>query len=77
MKEAAETRLKDGWTPDMISGRARLEGRPWVCKETIYTHIYADAKMGGDLWKNLPRARRKLRRRCPRALFANVSETPT
>jgi IS30 family transposase len=50
----------------MISGRARLEGRPSVCKETIYKHIYADAKAGGDLWKTLPRARRKRRRRCPR-----------
>jgi len=50
----------------MISGRARLEERPWVCKETIYKHIYADAKAGGDLWKTLPRARRKRRRRCPR-----------
>lgn len=62
----AESRLREGWTPDIISGRARLEGRPWVCKETIYKHIYADAKAGGDLWKNLPRARRKRRRRCPR-----------
>jgi len=62
----AEARLADGWTPEMISGRARLEGRPWVCKETIYKHVYADAKAGGDLWKNLPRARRKRRRRCPR-----------
>lgn len=62
----AEARLRDGWTPDMISGRARLEGRAWVCKETIYKHIYADAKTGGDLWKNLPRAHRKRRRRCPR-----------
>jgi IS30 family transposase len=62
----AETRLREGWTPDMISGRARVQGRPWVCKETIYKHIYADAKAGGDLWKNLPRARRKRRRRCPR-----------
>ena len=50
----------------MISGRARLEGRPWVCKETIYKHVYADAKSGGELWKNLLRARRKRRRRCPR-----------
>ncbi|MBT3295769.1 MAG: helix-turn-helix domain-containing protein, partial [Verrucomicrobia bacterium] len=41
VKADAESRLQDGWTPDMISGRARLEGRPWVCKETIYTHIYA------------------------------------
>ncbi|MDP8232216.1 MAG: IS30 family transposase [Candidatus Zophobacter franzmannii] len=66
VKADAESRLQDGWTPDIISGRARLEGRPWVCKETIYKHIYADAKAGGNLWKNLPRARRKRRRRCPR-----------
>ena len=62
----AEARLREGWTPELISGRARLEGRPWVCKETIYKHVYADAKTGGDLWQNLPRARRKRRRRCPR-----------
>jgi IS30 family transposase len=62
----AEARLKEGWTPAIIGGRARLEGRPWVCAETIYTHIYADAKAGGMLWKNLPRAKRKRRRRCPR-----------
>lgn len=62
----AEARLKEGWTPEIISQRARLEGRPHVCKETIYKHVYADAKMGGALWKNLPRAKRKRRRRCPR-----------
>jgi len=66
VKADAEARLRDGWTPEMIGGRARFEGRPWVCKETIYKHIYADAKAGGDLWTNLPRARRKRRRRCPR-----------
>jgi IS30 family transposase len=62
----AESRLREGWTPEIISGRARLEGRASVCKETIYKHIYNDAKAGGDLWENLPRARRKRRRRCPR-----------
>lgn len=62
----AETRIKEGWTPAIIGGRARLEGRPWVCAETIYKHVYADAKAGGTLWKNLPRAKRKRRRRCPR-----------
>lgn len=62
----AEARLKAGWTPDIIGHRARLEGRAWVCKETLYKYIYADAKAGGTLWKNLPRARRKRRRRCPR-----------
>ena len=62
----AEKRLLEGWTPEIISGRARLEGRAWVCKETIYKHVYADAKAGGELWRNLPRAHRKRRRRCPR-----------
>lgn len=62
----AEARLKDGWTPAIIGGRAKLEGRASVCAETIYKHIYADAKSGGTLWKNLPRAKRKRRRRCPR-----------
>jgi transposase, IS30 family len=62
----AEARIRAGWTPEIIGERARLEGRAWVCKETIYKHIYADAKAGGTLWKSLPRARRKRRRRCPR-----------
>ena len=61
-----EMRLKEGWTPEIISKRARMEGRPSVSKETIYQHIYADAKAGGDLWQSLPRAHRKRRRRCPR-----------
>lgn len=67
LKLEAETHLRKGWTPEMISGRARLEQRPWVCKETIYKHIYADAKVGGDLWTHLPRAHRKRHRRCPRS----------
>ena len=66
IRQDVEDRLQGGWTPEMISGRARLEERPWVCKETIYMHIYADAKAGGGLWRNLPRAHRKRRRRCPR-----------
>jgi transposase, IS30 family len=62
----AEEKLRKGWTPEAICGRARFEGREHVCKETIYKHVYADAKAGGDLWKNLPRAKRKRKRRCPR-----------
>ena len=62
----AEEKLRRGWTPEVISERAAYEGRPHVCKETIYKHVYADAKVGGDLWTNLPRAKRKRKRRCPR-----------
>ena len=57
---------EEGWTPQIICERARLEGRAHVCKETLYQHIYADAKAGGRLWTFLPRARRKRRPRCPR-----------
>lgn len=60
-----EEKLARGWTPEVISGRARLENRDFVCKETIYKHIYADARRGGRLWENLPRAKRKRKRRCP------------
>ena len=66
VRAAVELRLKKGWTPELISGRAKLEGRAMVCKESIYQQIYCDAKAGGDLWTYLPRARRKRRRRCPR-----------
>lgn len=66
VRRDAENRLKQGWTPEAICGRAKLGGRPSVCKETIYKHVYADARDGGDLWRNLPRSRRKRRRRCPR-----------
>ena len=62
----AEEKLRKGWTPEAICGRAELEGRPHVCKETIYKHVYEDAKAGGDLWETLPRAKRKRKRRCPR-----------
>ena len=44
---AVELRFKKGWTPELISGRVRLEGRAMVCKESIYQHIYCNAKAGG------------------------------
>lgn len=66
MRRDVEKRIRMGETPEMIQGRVRLEGRPMVCKERIYQHVYADAKRGGDLWKYLPMAKRKRHRRCPR-----------
>ncbi len=66
VRQDAEAKLAQGWTPEIICCRARLEGRAHVCKETIYKHIYADAKNGGSLWTHLPRAKRKRKRRCPR-----------
>lgn len=72
----AERRLREGWTPEIISGRARMEGRPWVCKETIYKPVYTEAKAAGGLWRNQPRAHRKRRRRRPRVDGRGRGEIP-
>ncbi|MEK7993533.1 MAG: IS30 family transposase [Planctomycetota bacterium] len=66
MHAEVERKIRKGHTPAIIKGRAALEGRAMVCKETIYKSIYVDAKEGGDLWKYLPRSKRKRHRRCPR-----------
>ena len=66
VRRYAEEKLRLGWSPEAICGRAGLEGRAHVCKETIYKHVYADAKAGGDLWTHLARAKRRRKRRCPR-----------
>jgi IS30 family transposase len=47
MKEEVEAGLKKGWPPEIISQRARKEGRPMVCRETIYGKIYEEARQGG------------------------------
>ena len=66
VRKDAEEKLARGWTPEIICERARFEGRAHVCKETVYKHIYEDANKGGGLWKHLPRAKRRRKRRCPR-----------
>ena len=54
--------LATHWSPEQIAGRLRLEGSPLrVSHESIYTHIYADKRAGGCLWRHL--ACQKARRR--------------
>lgn len=76
IKRDIAEKLSAGWTPEAICGRAAIEGRPHVCKETVYQHIYEDARRGGDLWTRLPRAKRRRRRRCPRASAAGRGKIP-
>ena len=61
-----EALLKEGQTPEQISGRSKFLGEPAVSHERIYQHIYQDARKGGSLWRWLPRAKRRRKRRCPR-----------
>jgi len=66
MREETREKLGRGWTPEAVSCRARMEGREFVCKETLYKWIYAMGRLGDDLWRLLPRGRRRRKRRCPR-----------
>ena len=76
IKRDIAEKLSLGWSPDAICGHAAMEGRPHVCKETVYKHIYEDARNGGKLWTCLPRSKRKRRRRCPRADNAGRGKIP-
>lgn len=64
MKNEVRAKLKD-MTPELISGRARAEGRDFVSHETIYLWIYSLRKEKAptdpdyELYKLLPCARRK------------------
>ncbi len=50
------------WSPEQISGRFALTGRPRVSHERIYQYVLDDKGRGGDLHKHL-RCRKKHRRR--------------
>ena len=52
------TELKRGLSPEQISGRFQLEGRP-VGRQQIYNFVHADRKAGGDLWTKLRRRGKK------------------
>lgn len=66
MRREIREKIPQGYTPEMIHGRAHLEGRAMVTHERIYQYIYEDARQGRTMWKHLPRAKRRRKRRCPR-----------
>ena len=69
-------RLAKGWSPQLISGRARLEHGPGpmsVCPETIYAWIYSPAQRHRKLMDDLPQAHA---RRHGRAGRKTVRSTP-
>lgn len=58
----AQDRLRDGWSPEQISGRARREVLEPISHETIYQRVYADKAAGGVLWRQL-RCQKQRRKR--------------
>lgn len=62
--------LKQGWSPEQISGRMKLEGKIfYVCPESIYRYIYANKQLG--LYKLLPTKKPKRRSRHQRRTCLN------
>ena len=71
LRDCVVERIKNGWTPEQIAGRMRLEGsKPRVCQETIYRHVYSREGKSDELWWHLPTHRmsrrpRRARKRLP------------
>ena len=61
--EVINTELNKDFSPEQISGRLKLEGRSYVHYETIYQHILADKKNGGELYKLLRHQNKTYRKR--------------
>jgi len=59
-------RLKQGWSPEQIAGRAQLHsGTQVISYETIYQFVYSDHPQAKrlELWKYLPRKQKRRRRK--------------
>ncbi len=64
MRQSVIERIMDGWSPQQIAGRMRLERHPLsVSHETIYKFAYSPDGHAFKLWRHLPerRARRRPR----------------
>ena len=69
LREQVLSRLSQGWSPEEVVGRLRLEaGRTVIGCETIYRFIYAQLKRTNDgAWRHyLPRAKSRRGRRYQR-----------
>lgn len=58
-----ETKIKEGWSPEQISGRMKLEGKVGVSRETIYKFVKTNRDNGGVLYLHLRHGRRKRKKR--------------
>lgn len=60
VKELIIEQLKDGWSPEVIAGRGKLEEHPiWLSHESIYQFIYSREGMECGLYRLLLRAKPK------------------
>lgn len=63
LRQIIEEKILQQWSPEQISGRLKLEGKPSVSHERIYQHVQEDKNKGGELHKHLRRGHRKRKKR--------------
>ena len=63
VKERVEHHLKEDWSPEQISGYLAEQEKIHISHETIYQHVWANKRAGGNLFKHLRWSRRKRRKR--------------
>ncbi|MDR6433522.1 IS30 family transposase [Brucella pseudogrignonensis] len=64
LRQSVIQHISDGWSPQQIAGRMRLERHPIsVSHETIYQFVYSTDGRQEGLWKYLPERRAKRRPR--------------
>ncbi len=63
VKELVNSWIAEDYSPEQISGRAKLEGKKCVSHERIYQYIWEDKKHKGELYKHLRRNGRHYRKR--------------
>jgi len=55
-------KIKNGWSPEQIAGRSKIDGPEAVSHEYVYRLIKQDRKCGGQLFKYLKRFRKRKQR---------------
>jgi IS30 family transposase len=64
LRQSVIDHISDGWSPQQIAGRMRLERHPIsVSHETIYQFVYSADGRKEELWKYLPERRTRRRPR--------------
>lgn len=59
LAEQVSEKIQQGWSPEQIEGRFKLEQKASVSRESIYRFIKADKANKGTLWQHLRRPPRR------------------
>lgn len=79
LRDHVIARLKDAWSPEQIAGRLKLDGAILrVSHETVYQYVYGAGGRQSELYRLLPRHRRRRQvryARKPRGLYIPEANT--